>query len=159
MRVAIGADHGGFDMKTQLAALLVQAGHQVIDFGNKVFDPDDDYPDYSIALARAVADGQVERGILICGSGVGASIAANKVDGVRAALIHDNYSARQGVDDDNMNVLCLGGRTTGAAVAWDCVQNFLSAKFSGAERHRRRLAKVEQGGKDRGPAATLKGWI
>jgi ribose 5-phosphate isomerase B len=94
-------------------------------------------------VARAVADGHVDRGVLICGSGVGASVAANKVNGVRAALIHDDYSARQGVEDDNMNVLCLGGRTTGVAVAWDCVQNFLSAHFSGAERHRRRLDKVE----------------
>jgi ribose 5-phosphate isomerase B len=144
MRVAIGADHGGFDLKTQLASLLAQAGHEVIDCGNSVFDPDDDYPDFAIPLARAVADGQVDRGILICGSGVGASVAANKVAGVRAALIHDNFSARQGVEDDNMNVLCLGGRTTGVAVAWDCVQEFLRAQFSGAERHRRRLAKVEQ---------------
>jgi ribose 5-phosphate isomerase B len=144
MKVAIGADHGGFDMKSQLAALLAQAGHQVVDCGNKVFDPEDDYPDFAIPLARAVAEGQVDRGVLVCGSGVGASIAANKVSGVRAALIHDNYSARQGVEDDNMNVLCLGGRTTGVAVAWDCVQNFLSAQFSGAERHRRRLAKVDQ---------------
>jgi ribose 5-phosphate isomerase B len=143
MRVAIGADHGGFDMKSQLAALLAHAEHQVVDLGNKVFDPDDDYPDFAIPLARAVAEGRVDRGVLICGSGVGASVAANKVNGVRAALIHDNYSARQGVEDDNMNVLCLGGRTTGVAVAWDCVQNFLSAQFSGAERHRRRLAKVE----------------
>jgi ribose 5-phosphate isomerase B len=144
MRVAIGADHGGIDMKAQLAALLAGAGHEVTDFGNKVYDRDDDYPNFAIPLARAVAEGQVDRGILICGSGVGASVAANKVPGVRAALIHDNYSARQGVEDDNMNVLCLGGRTTGVAVAWDCVQNFLSAQFSGAERHRRRLAKVEQ---------------
>ena len=144
MRVGVGADHGGFDMKAQLAALLAQAGHQVIDFGNKVFDPDDDYPNFAIALARAVADRQVDRGVLICGSGVGVSVAANKIHGVRAALIHDDYSARQGVEDDDMNVLCLGGRTTGAAVAWDCVRTFLSAQFSGAERHRRRLAKVEQ---------------
>jgi ribose 5-phosphate isomerase B len=144
MKVAIGADHGGIDMKTQLAALLARAGHEVIDFGNKVYDQDDDYPDFAIPLARAVAEGQVDRGVLVCGSGVGASVAANKVSGVRAALIHDNYSARQGVEDDNMNVLCLGGRTTGLAVAWDCVQNFLSAQFSGAERHRRRLAKVDQ---------------
>jgi ribose 5-phosphate isomerase B len=144
MRVALGADHGGFDMKTQLAALLAQAGHQVIDFGNKVFDAEDDYPDFAIPLARAVADGHVDRGVLICGSGVGVSVAANKVNRVRAALIHDDYSARQGVEDDNINVLCLGGRTTGVAVAWDCVRNFLSAQFSEAERHRRRLAKVEQ---------------
>ncbi|MBL8292484.1 MAG: RpiB/LacA/LacB family sugar-phosphate isomerase [Bryobacterales bacterium] len=144
MRVAIGADHGGFEMKSQLAALLTQAGHHVADLGNRVFDPDDDYPDFAIPVALAVAEGQVDRGILVCGSGVGASVAANKVAGVRAALIHDNFSARQGVEDDNMNVLCLGGRTTGAAVAWDCVQSFLNAQFSGAERHRRRLAKVEQ---------------
>ena len=95
MRVAIGADHGGFDMKTQLAGLLAQAGHQVIDFGSKVYDPDDDYPDFAIPLARAVADRQAGRGVLICGTGVGASIAASKIDGVRAALIHDNYSAQQ----------------------------------------------------------------
>jgi ribose 5-phosphate isomerase B len=144
MRVAIGADHGGFDMKTQLAALLAQAGHQVVDCGNKVLDPDDDYPDFAIPLARAVAEGQVDRGVLICGSGVGVSVVANKIRGIRAALVHDNYSARQGVEDDNMNVLCLGGRTTGAAVAWDCVQNFLNAKFTGAERHRRRMVKVEK---------------
>ena len=154
MRVAIGADHGGFDMKSQLAALLAQAGHQVVDCGNKVFDPDDDYPDFAIPLARAVAEEQVDRGVLVCGSGVGASVAANKVNGVRAALVHDNYSARQGVEDDNMNVLCLGGRTTGVAVAWDCVRNFLDAQFSGAERHRRRLAKVEQLEEDVAPAGT-----
>ena len=144
MRVGIGADHGGFDMKTQLAALLAQVGHRVVDCGNRTFDPDDDYPDFAIPLARAVAEGMLDRGVLVCGSGVGASVTANKVHGVRAALIHDNYSARQGVEDDNMNVLCLGGRTTGVAVAWDCVRSFLSAQFSGAERHRRRLAKVEQ---------------
>ncbi len=144
MRIAIGADHGGFDMKNQLAALLAQAGHEVVDFGDKVYDSNDDYPDFAIPLARAVADGRVDRGVLICGSGVGASVAANKVRGVRAALIHDDYSARQGVEDDDMNVLCLGGRTMGVAVAWDCVTNFLGAQFSGAERHRRRLAKVEQ---------------
>jgi ribose 5-phosphate isomerase B len=144
MRVAIGADHGGFDMRNHLAALLAQAGHQVVDLGNTVFEPDDDYPDFAIALARVVADGHVDRGVLICGSGMGASVAANKIHGVRAALIHDEYSARQGVEDDNLNVLCLGGQTTGMAVAWDCVRNFLSAQFSEAERHRRRLAKLER---------------
>ncbi len=144
MRVAIGADHGGFFMKIQLAALLAEAGYQVIDFGNKEFDPDDDYPDFAIGVARAVADRQVDRGVLICGSGVGVSVAANKINRVRAALIHDGYSARQGVEDDDINVLCLGGKTTGVAVAWDCVRTFLAARFSGVERHRRRLAKVEQ---------------
>jgi ribose 5-phosphate isomerase B len=142
MRVGVGADHGGFEMKQQLAKLLAAEKHEVVDFGNKVYDTNDDYPDFAIPLARAVAAGDVERGILVCGSGVGASVAANKVVGVRAALCHDDYSSRQGVEDDNMNVLCLGGRTMGVAVAWDCVRNFLSARFSGAERHRRRLAKV-----------------
>jgi len=144
MKVGVGADHGGFEMKQQLAQLLATAGYQVVDFGNKVFDTDDDYPDFAIPLARAVACGDVERGILVCGSGVGASVAANKVIGARAALCHDDFSARQGVEDDDLNILCFGGRTTGIAVAWDCTTNFLGARFSGADRHRRRLAKVTQ---------------
>jgi len=142
MKVGIAADHGGFEMKEQLKKLLADAGHEVVDFGNRTFDGNDDYPDFAIPLARAVEGGKVERGVLICGSGVGACVAANKVHGVRAGLCHDDYSARQGVEDDDMNVLCLGGRTTGIAVAWDCVKSFLGARFSGAERHRRRLAKV-----------------
>ena len=144
MKVGIGADHGGFEMKQQLAKLLAKEGHEVVDFGNKIYDTDDDYPDFAIPLARSVASREVERGILVCGSGVGASVAANKVSGARAALCHDDYSARQGVEDDDMNILCLGGRTTGTEVAWDCVRNFLSASFSGAARHRRRLDKVKQ---------------
>ena len=144
MRVGIGADHGGFEMKEQLVKKLASEGHIVIDFGNKVFDPDDDYPDFAIPLARAVASGYVDRGVALCGSGVGVSVAANKVHGVRAALCHDNYSARQGVEDDKLNILCLGGRTTGIEVAWDCVRNFLSARFSEAARHRRRLEKVKR---------------
>lgn len=144
MKIGVGADHGGFDMKQELSARLRKAGHQVVDFGNSRCDANDDYPDFAIPLARAVASGQVERGVLVCGSGVGASVAANKVAGVRAALCHDDFSARQGVEDDDMNVLCLGGRTTGIAVAWDCVCNFLGARFSGADRHSRRLAKVRQ---------------
>ena len=144
MKVGIGADHGGFEMKQQLAKMLVAEGHEVVDFGNKTYNTDDDYPDFAIPLARAVASREVDRGVLVCGSGVGASVAANKVDGVRAALCHDDFSARQGVEDDDMNVLCLGGRTTGLAVAWDCTTHFLAARFSGAERHRRRLAKVAQ---------------
>jgi ribose 5-phosphate isomerase B len=144
MKVGVGADHGGFEMKEQLAKLLAKEGHEVVDFGNKVYDTDDDYPDFAIPLARAVAYGEVERGILVCGSGVGASVAANKIVGARAALCHDDFSARQGVEDDDMNILCLGGRTMGIAVAWDCTKNFLVARFSGAERHRRRLAKVTQ---------------
>ena len=144
MKVGVGADHGGFDMKQQLAKLLVSEGHMVVDFGNKVYDTNDDYPDFAIPLARAVANGDVERGVLVCGSGVGASVAANKVAGARAALCHDDFSARQGVEDDDMNIICFGGRTMGIAVAWDCTNNFLGARFSGADRHRRRLAKVTQ---------------
>ena len=142
MIVGIGADHGGFQMKNELSKLLMADGHKVVDFGNEVCDQNDDYPDFAIPLARAVTRGDVERGILVCGSGVGACVAANKVIGARAALCHDDYSARQGVEDDNVNILCLGGRTTGIAVAWDCTRSFLNAKFSGADRHRRRLAKV-----------------
>jgi ribose 5-phosphate isomerase B len=144
MKVGLGADHGGFEMKQQLAKLLTAEGHEVTDFGNTAYDANDDYPDFTIPLARAVSSGDVERGVLLCGSGVGASVAANKVLGVRAALCHDDFSARQGVEDDDMNVLCFGGRTTGFAVAWDCTKNFLDARFSGADRHRRRLAKVKQ---------------
>jgi ribose 5-phosphate isomerase B len=144
MKVGVGADHGGFEMKQQLTKLLTAEGHEVVDFGNKVQDNNDDYPDFAIPLARAVATGAVERGVLVCGSGVGASVAANKIVGVRAAFCHDDFSARQGVEDDNMNIICFGGRTMGIAVAWDCTKNFLDARFSGAERHRRRLAKVTQ---------------
>jgi ribose 5-phosphate isomerase B len=142
MKVGLAADHGGFEMKQQLAKLLAAEGHELVDFGNNVYDANDDYPDFAIPLARAVAKGDVERGVLLCGSGVGASVAANKVVGARAALCHDDYSARQGVEDDDLNIICLGGRTTGLAVAWDCVKSFLAARFSGADRHRRRLAKV-----------------
>jgi RpiB/LacA/LacB family sugar-phosphate isomerase len=144
MRIALAADHGGFDMKELLIARLRAAGHSVTDFGAKALDPSDDYPDYVVPLARAVASGEVERGIVICGSGVGASVAANKVNGIRAGLCHDHYSVRQGVEDDDMNVLCLGGRVMGIEVAWDHAQTFIAAAFSGAERHRRRLTKVAQ---------------
>ena len=142
MKVGIAADHGGYEMKQKIDILLCAEGHEVVDFGNTQYDSNDDYPDFAIPLARAVAGGVVKRGILLCGSGIGASVAANKIEGVRAAICHDVFSARQGVQDDDMNVLCLGGRTTGIAVAWDCVRSFLAAKFSGEERHRRRLAKV-----------------
>src|SRR5215472_9279950 len=142
MKVGIAADHGGYEMKQKIYTLLCARGHQVVDFGNLSYDRDDDYPDFAIPLARAVTAAVVERGVLLCGSGIGASIVANKIKGVRAAVCHDDFSARQGVEDDNLNVLCFGGRTTGIAVAWDCTKNFLSAKFSGAERHLRRLAKV-----------------
>jgi ribose 5-phosphate isomerase B len=142
MKVGIAADHGGYEMKQKIYILLNARGHRVVDFGNLQYDRDDDYPDFAIPLARAVADGVVDRGVLLCGSGIGASIAANKIDGVRAAVCHDDFSARQGVEDDDMNILCLGGLTTGVAVAWNCVKSFLTAKFTGAERHLRRLAKV-----------------
>ena len=144
MKVGVGADHGGFEMKEQLARLLAKEGHEVVDFGNRIYDTDDDYPDFALPLARAASCGEVQRGILVCGSGVGASVAANKVPGARAALCHDEFSARQGVEDDDLNILCFGGRTMGIAVAWDCTKSFLGAKFSGADRHRRRLAKVLQ---------------
>jgi len=142
MRVGIATDHGGFELKEKLAVQLKAAGHEVMDFGAHQLRADDDYPDYVIPLARAVAAGQVDRGVAVCGSGVGASVCANKVPGVRACLIHDHFSARQGVEDDHMNILCMGGRTVGAAVAWDLVQTFLNAEFSQAPRHLRRLGKV-----------------
>ena len=142
MQVGIATDHGGFSLKEDLAARLRAAGHEVVDFGATTLDPNDDYPDFVAPLARAVAAGQVERGIAVCGSGVGASICANKVPGVRAALIHDHFSAAQGVEDDHMNIICIGGRTVGSGVAWDLVQTFLAARFSSAERHLRRLRKV-----------------
>jgi ribose 5-phosphate isomerase B len=142
MRVGIATDHGGLNLKQELLGQLRAAGHEVIDFGAHGLSEGDDYPDYVIPLARAVAAGDVERGVAICGSGVGASVCANKIRDIRAAVIHDHFSARQGVEDDNMNILCMGGRTVGPAVAWDLVQAFLVAKFSQAERHLRRLGKV-----------------
>jgi ribose 5-phosphate isomerase B len=142
MRVGIATDHGGFSLKEEMVTQLRAAGHEVIDFGAQSLSPDDDYPDVVVPLAQAVAEGKVDRGVAICGSGVGASVCANKVPGIRAALIHDHFSARQGVEDDHMNILCMGGRTVGSAVAWDLVQTFLAAEFSQAERHLRRLKKV-----------------
>ena len=142
MRVGIATDHGGFALKEELITQLRAAGHEVVDFGAHTLDDGDDYPDYVLPLARAVAASEVERGVAICGSGVGASVCANKVRGIRAALIHDHFSARQGVEDDHMNILCMGGRTVGPAVAWDLVQTFLAAEYSQAERHLRRLDKV-----------------
>ena len=142
MRIGIATDHGGFGLKEELVSQLRGAGHDVIDFGAHELKSNDDYPDYVTPLAKAVAAGQVARGIAICGSGVGASVCANKIPGVRASLIHDHFSARQGVEDDHMNILCMGGRTVGPAVAWDLVQTFLAAGYSQAERHLRRLGKV-----------------
>ena len=142
MRVGIAADHGGCGLKVELVAQLRAVGHEIVDFGARAPNPGDDYPDFVVSLARGVAARTVDRGVAICGSGVGASVCANRIPGVRAALIHDHFSARQGVEDDHMNVLCMGGRTVGPAVAWDLVQTFLAAEFSQAERHLRRLGKV-----------------
>ena len=141
-RVGVAADHGGYDLKEYLVGKMREAGWEVIDFGDCRPEPDDDYPDYVAPLARAVAAGEVDRGVAVCGSGVGACVAANKVPGVRACLIHDVFSARQGVEDDNLNVICFGGRVLGDALAWELLKTFLDARFSGGERHRRRLAKI-----------------
>ena len=142
MHVGIASDHGGFGLKEDLVARLRAAGHEVVDFGADKLNPDDDYPDFVIPLAQAVAMGTLERGVAVCGSGVGASICANKIPGVRAGLINDHFSAAQGVEDDHMNIICIGGRTVGPSVAWDLVQAFLAAEFSQASRHLRRLSKV-----------------
>jgi ribose 5-phosphate isomerase B len=142
MRIGIAADHGGFSMKERLVAALGSDGHEMVDFGARQLDPGDDYPDFVIPLAKGVATGEVERGIALCSSGVGASIAANKVPGVRAALVHDSFSAHQGVEDDDMNCICLGSLVVGYAQALELVRTFLGAAFSGAERHRRRIAKI-----------------
>jgi ribose 5-phosphate isomerase B len=143
-RIGIAADHGGFELKDFLAGKLRTAGFEVSDFGDLQLKSDDDYPDFIIPLARAVAAGRVDRGIGICGSGVGASIAANKVAGVRAGLIDENFSAHQGVEDDDLNMICFGGLLVGHALAWELAQIFLAARFKGTERFRRRLAKVAQ---------------
>jgi RpiB/LacA/LacB family sugar-phosphate isomerase len=142
MRLAIAADHAGYLMKQQLVAELNGLGHEVLDLGTNSGDPVD-YPDYAAAVGRAVVERRAERGILICGSGVGASVAANKIPGVRAGLCHDSYSAHQGVEHDDVNVLVLGARIIGAALASELVRDFLGARFSGEERHRRRLEKVK----------------
>ncbi|MCC6265621.1 MAG: RpiB/LacA/LacB family sugar-phosphate isomerase [Bryobacterales bacterium] len=142
MKLGIAADHGGFELKTEMAKRLRALGHEVVDFGARAVDPDDDYPDFVIPMSQAVSRGEIERGIALCGSGIGACIAANKVRGVRACLIEDAYSARQGVEHDNLNVVCMGGRTMGFELVWQLLETFLDARFSGAERHLRRLAKV-----------------
>ncbi len=142
MLVGLATDHGGFELKEELVAQLKAAGHEVVDFGAHQLSHDDDYPDYVVPLAHAVVAGEVERGIAICGSGVGASVCANKIEGVHASLIHDHFSAKQGVEDDHMNILCMGGRTVGPCVAWDLVESFLKAEYSQEPRHLRRLGKV-----------------
>jgi ribose 5-phosphate isomerase B len=146
MKIGLASDHGGFELKQLLKERLSGLDYTIVDFGNATYDPEDDYPDYVVPLAKSVAAGEIERGIAVCGSGVGASIAANKVAGARAALINDHFAAHQGVEDDNMNILCLGGRITGAETATELALAFLSAKFSFAERHIRRLGKADPSG-------------
>ena len=143
LRLALGCDHGGFHLKTELLSWLEDRGYEVQDHGAHVFDPEDDYPDFAETVARAVAEGLAWRGILICGSGVGACVAANKVPGVRACLCHDTYSARQGVEHDDLNVLCLGSRVIGVEVALELIKAFLDAQFIGTGRYLRRLEKVK----------------
>ncbi len=142
MRLGIATDHGGFGLKEDLVARLRAAGHEVIDFGAHHLEPEDDYPDFVVPLARAVAEGRVERGVAICGSGVGASVCANKIPGIRAGLVGDTFSARQGVEDDHMNIICMGGRIVGPFLAWDLLVAFLSAEYGKAERYLRRLDKI-----------------
>lgn len=141
MKIAIASDHGGFPLKAPLVQMLQAEGHEVSDLGPPSAEPVD-YPDYAEAVGRAVQQGQVERGILLCGSGVGACIAANKLRGIRAALCHDTYSARQSVQHDDANILCLGARVIGIELAFEIVRAFIGARFSGEARHRRRLDKV-----------------
>src|SRR5437763_17128387 len=142
MIVALGTDHAGFPLREAVIEVVRDLGHEVLDCGATSGIPGDDYPDYAERVGRAVIEAGAERGILMCGSGVGASVAANKFVGIRAALCHDTFSGHQGVEDDSMNVLCLGARVVGPALAEDLVRAFLHARFSGAERHARRLAKV-----------------
>lgn len=142
MKIGIAADHGGFELKEHLRQMLTQQGFDIKDFGAYTYDSKDDFPDFVVPLAQAVGTGEVERGIAVCGSGVGASIAVNKVKGVRAALITETYSARQGVEHDDMNMICLGGRVIGIELVKELIQAFLSAKYEGEERHLRRMKKV-----------------
>ncbi len=144
MKIAIGADHGGFELKTFLVDLLKNQNYEVIDAGNIELDPKDDYPDFAINVAEIISSGKVEKGIVICGSGVGACITANKIKGVRACLCHDTYSAHQGVEHDAMNVLCLGARIIGVELAKEIVTSFLKAEFIKEERFLRRLEKVNR---------------
>jgi len=144
MKVGIAADHGGFELKTVLKELIQSAQHHVQDFGAYTLDTMDDYPDMVIPLCQALIKGEIERGVIICGSGVGANIVANKFPGIRAALIQDCYSAHQGVEDDNMNVICLGGRVIAKELAWECISAFLSAKYQAKERFERRLLKITE---------------
>jgi len=143
-RIGVAACHGGYGLKEQMAGMLREAGYTVVDFGDGQLMADDDYPDFVAPMARAVVSGKIDRRVAICGSEVGACVVANKVPGVRACLIHETFSARQGVEDDDLNVICLGGLVVGQALAWEFLATFLAARFSGAERHRRSLAKVSE---------------
>ena len=142
MRIVVGADHAGYSLKLEVMEMLRAQGHDVVDVGPHELDPLDDYPDFAKLVAEQVASKQSERGIMVCGSGVGASVAANKVRGVRAAMCHDTYSAHQGVEHDDMNVLCLGARIVGGELARELIDAFVGARFTGEERHQRRLNKV-----------------
>ena len=142
MKIAIAADHGGFSLKADLVEVLQQAGHAVIDLGAHDYLPDDDYPDYALAVSQAIQSGQAERGIALCGSGVGTCIVANKLQGIRAGMCHDTYSAHQGVEHDDMNVLCLGARIIGVELAKEIVLAFVNARLNPGERYQRRLNKV-----------------
>jgi len=144
MIVALGTDHAGFPLKPAVADAIRANGHEIFDCGAHQLNPDDDYPDFASAVARAILDGNAERGVIVCGSGVGASVAASKFDGIRCALCHDTFSAHQGVEDDSMNVLALGARVIGPSLAAELVGTFLRAEFSGAPRHARRLEKIAQ---------------
>ena len=142
MKLAVGADHAGLDLKSQIVPWLENAGHEVLDVGAHTLDPADDFPDFAAAVGRTLTSGDAERGLMICGSGVGATIASNKVSGIRAALCHDTYTARQGVEHNDMNVLCLGGRVIGIETAKEVIAAFLSATFTPEERFQRRIDKV-----------------
>ena len=143
MRVAFAADHAGWPLRERLIAEVLALGHELLDCGPATLEDGDDYPDRAAAVARAVVEGRADRGLVVCGSGVGATVAANKLRGIRACLCHDTFSTRQGVEDDDMNVLCLGARVVGESLAVELLRSFLGARFSGLERHRRRLAKVQ----------------
>lgn len=143
MRIVIGSDHAGFALKEVLASQLRELGYDILDVGAHSIDKLDDYPDFAEGVGKAIIEGKAQRGVLICGSGVGVSVAANKMPGIRAAICHDTYSAHQGVEHDNMNVLVLGSRIIGSELAHELVRAFVAAQFSGEERHRRRLAKVD----------------
>lgn len=142
MRIAFAADHAGWPLRARVLSEIAAAGHVAVDCGPPAIQPGDDYPDRSEAVGRAVTEGHAERGVVVCGSGVGAAVAANKLAGIRACMCHDSFSARQGVEDDDMNVLCLGARVIGEELAAELLRDFLGARFSGAERHRRRVEKI-----------------